>query len=384
MSALTSARRRSASSWLGQSCTRAIHPGGDADYTAPARCGTSGVIGQLFLGHTALKPVDGAVSEGTPPGLIASRVETESAHKGDFRLHVTTGGINDDALVRKQIDPTDQIYTRLWMNLIQDVSEGNHQQFLTVASHPDSGKIGALAIRRLSNDPQNNLFTLAWSGTGPQLWEDTGEDVVLGVWSCVELFVLVSPTEGQVKAWVDGVLVADRQNVDTGSLPISWLRLGANGTEATSEYYFDQFAADDMALIGCEEEAPPEEFPGARTIGYWKTEPHRDHLEAMVAISPIDLGDTIVETADQGVEVLSNSKAKDARDALRAQLLGTILNLRNGADPDAAGDDIGSVVEDSIEFLATHEDPVLRKDTDREEALDLKDLLDEYNNSGDE
>ncbi len=311
-------------------------------------------------------------------------VDSESAHEGDFGLHVTTGNTNDDAFVRKQIDPTNQIYTRVWVNLIQDVSEGTHQQFLTVASHPDSGKIGALAIRRLSGDPQNNLFTLAWSGTGPQLWEDTGRDVQLDEWSCMELFVSVSPTEGQVKAWVDGVLVADRQNVDTGSLPVTWLRLGANGTVATSEYYFDQFAADDMTRIGCAEEPPPEEGPGARTIGYWKTEPHRDHLAEMVAIGPIDLGDTIVETAEEAVEVLSNSNAKDARNALSAQLLATILNLRNGSDPNATGSDIGPVVEDAIEFLAIHPDPVTRKHADRDEALDLKDLLDEYNNSGEE
>ena len=157
-------------------------------------------------------------------------VDSESAHEGSFGLHVATDGVNDDAFVRKGVEATTQIYTKVWMNLIQDVTEGYHQQFLTAASHPDSGKIGSLAIRRTSDAPQNNLFTLAWSGVGPQLWEDTAKDVDLGVWSCVELYVAVSPTEGAMKAWVDGVLVANRQGVDTGSLPITWIRLGADGT----------------------------------------------------------------------------------------------------------------------------------------------------------
>ena len=82
---------------------------------------------------------------------------------------------------------------------------------------------------------------------------------------------------------------------------------------------------------------------------------------------------------------LKNSSAKDARNALRAQLLATVLNLRNGADPLATGDDIQPVRDAAIALLQSHSTESLtskNKDGHRQEALALKDLLDAYNNSG--
>jgi len=125
----------------------------------------------------------------------------------------------------------------------------------------------------------------------------------------------------------------------------------------------------------------PTDCVDARTIGYWKTHPHRDHLTEMLATGPSDLGDTVVNTANETVNVLKNSSATDARNALRVQLLATILNLRNGSDPNATGEDIGPTVEAAIEFLATHSGPVTGGHPDRDEEVELKDLLDEYNNT---
>ena len=80
----------------------------------------------------------------------------------------------------------------------------------------------------------------------------------------------------------------------------------------------------------------------------------------MLSSGPIQLGDAIVSTASEEADVLSSAKARDTRDrdALRAQILATILNLRNDSDPLAIGEHIGSTVEEAAECLSTHLDPV--------------------------
>ncbi|MBI4319194.1 MAG: tandem-95 repeat protein [Chloroflexi bacterium] len=124
----------------------------------------------------------------------------------------------------------------------------------------------------------------------------------------------------------------------------------------------------------------PTEFQAARTIGYWKN--HEDHLGQTLARGSIDLGDRTVRTVRDAVAVLSNASARDARDSLRAQLLATILNLRNESDPLATGADIRPTVDSAVSFLRTHPNPVLGGNPDRQQAVSLKDRLDAYNNSG--
>ncbi len=129
---------------------------------------------------------------------------------------------------------------------------------------------------------------------------------------------------------------------------------------------------------------PPPPLADARTIGYWKN--HSDLIAGILAVKPINLGNVanpiLVTTAEEAVEILGNANGKDARDALSAQLLAAILNLRNGADPLATGVDIRPTVNAAKDFLATHNDPVTGKHPDREYALALKDKLDAFNNSG--
>lgn len=310
-----------------------------------------------------------------------------AAHEGAFGLHVQTGGVIDDARIGKEITPTYQLYTKVWMNMLEDVGTGNHQHFLVLASHRDdsNSKIGTLAVRRTSDDPENNFYTLAYSGAGPQPWEDTDTNFQLNQWSCVELFVSVSSTAGELKVWIDGTVVADQVAVNTGDLPISWIRLGADGPEVTGNYYFDEFAADDANRVACEDvppPPPPSTGEDARTIGYWKN--HSKVVAPILAAGSIDLGDTLVTTVNESRTVLRAAKAKDMKDMLRAQLLGTLLNLRNGADPNALGYDITPVAAAAVDFLATHSGEVLGGDADRDEAEALKNALDAYNNSGED
>jgi hypothetical protein len=140
----------------------------------------------------------------------------------------------------------------------------------------------------------------------------------------------------------------------------------------------------DNVFVTCDMETPVQfELTfgeAARTIGYWKN--HQDHLAQMLAYGPIDLGDTVVTAAAEAVSVLSNASAQDARNSLRAQLLATILNLRNDANPFATGPDIRPTVGGATAYLDTHSLPVTRGHPDRAAVLAMKDLLDAFNNSG--
>lgn len=83
------------------------------------------------------------------------------------------------------------------------------------------------------------------------------------------------------------------------------------------------------------------------------------------------------------VDLLNNSSASDAKNALSAQRMEALLNLKNAADPFATGEDIPDVIQDA-KLLLLHSSPLKgnHKDGHRQEALDLKDPLDEFNNSG--
>src|SRR3972149_3053606 len=120
--------------------------------------------------------------------------------------------------------------------------------------------------------------------------------------------------------------------------------------------------------------------------GFWEN--HPDYLSTILEISPIYLDDTTVKDVNQAISILQNASAKDAKDSLRAHLLTTILNLRNGADPKIAGSDINDVVKYTISFLVSYPEPVKSghhdedddgNHDDRKEALELKDKLEDYN-----
>lgn len=114
--------------------------------------------------------------------------------------------------------------------------------------------------------------------------------------------------------------------------------------------------------------------------GYWKT--HPESLASVLERGPISLGDTLVTSTSQAISILGGNNAKDARYALRAQLLATFLALRSHADPAYGGTDIRPTAYAARDFLATHSEPVGGSSPDRATVLALKDTLEAYNLSG--
>ena len=161
---------------------------------------------------------------------------------------------------------------------------------------------------------------------------------------------------------------------------VSWTYTGSGGVggDVIEAGFDDGSGFPNISNHVIKDWVAPTPTADARTIGFWKN--HEELIAEIIASDPIG-----PLTVEQIVAILKDSSAKDARDALRAQNTATIPNLKNGADPFATGDDIRPTVQAARAFLFAHsEDPVTRKHADRQEALDLKDLLDEFNNSGEE
>ena len=121
---------------------------------------------------------------------------------------------------------------------------------------------------------------------------------------------------------------------------------------------------------------PPRFCPHSK--GYWK-----NHAEAW-PVDWIEIGD-VNYTKEEAIDILEGANAKDATRMLAAQLIAAKLNRLSGACPNFYHCDeslnIDEVIEDADEFLEEYplgSDP---QDENRQNALELKDWLDAYNNS---
>jgi|GEM_PF-4292993 len=106
------------------------------------------------------------------------------------------------------------------------------------------------------------------------------------------------------------------------------------------------------------------------TIGYWKN--HRDAWP----VDEIEIGDQVL-TQSQAITILRKANSKDATYMLSAQLIAAKLNyILNGAP---------TLVEDAIieadAFLFNYPLGSNPRGSARDYALDLKDILDDYNNN---
>jgi hypothetical protein len=112
--------------------------------------------------------------------------------------------------------------------------------------------------------------------------------------------------------------------------------------------------------------------------GYWK-----NHADAWL-VDWIEIGD-MNYTKEKAIDILEGANAKDATHMLAAQLVAVKLNRLAGVCPDFSycnrSVNIDEIIEDADKFLAEHplgSDP---QSENRQDALQLKDWLDAYNNS---
>jgi len=136
----------------------------------------------------------------------------------------------------KQINPTNELYMRMKMKITNDLPQGNPQNFFSF------GNVG-LALR--TNPVARELFVDGLSTV------DTGYAMPMDSWHCVEMHTVISDTAGVAQVWIDGKLVKDAQNINTGSTPISSIILGVGWPGTPVQYNFDDLAFNDTNQIGC-------------------------------------------------------------------------------------------------------------------------------------
>lgn len=110
---------------------------------------------------------------------------------------------------------------------------------------------------------------------------------------------------------------------------------------------------------------------GMFTIGYWK-----NHEEDWPVLE-LTIGGVLIDQ-EALLDILKNARAKDATYMLAAQLVGAKLNVANGA---YAPTEVLDAIEDADAFLSSFPMGSDPRGADRGYGLDLKDILDEYNNS---
>ncbi|MCG8455156.1 MAG: hypothetical protein MI919_02675, partial [Holophagales bacterium] len=106
-----------------------------------------------------------------------------------------------------------------------------------------------------------------------------------------------------------------------------------------------------------------------RTPGYWK-----NHTDAW-PVDALELGGAIYGVND--LLYFLNYGGPDASSKLTRHLVATEMNLAMGSDPAA----IAQTVADAHDFLEEHPPATNPQGADKNQALALKDDLDDYNNA---
>jgi len=118
-------------------------------------------------------------------------------------------------------------------------------------------------------------------------------------------------------------------------------------------------------------------FPHSK--GYWKNHPED------WPVDEIEIGN-INYTKQGALDILIGANAKDATRMLAAQLIAAKLNRLSGASPcfDHCNEtrNIDEVIDEADSFLESYPIGSNPRGEARQEALQIKDLLDAYNNSG--
>jgi len=127
-----------------------------------------------------------------------------------------------------------------------------------------------------------------------------------------------------------------------------------------------------VIVLDCEPGEPGEGC--TYTIGYWK-----NHPEAWPEFVELNLGTDdgpVLLTKDEALDLLKKPVKGDKSIILAHQLIGAKLNILNGADDSAVAD----AVEAAEEWFAEHGLAKVEDGPSASIAVDLADILDDYNN----
>jgi hypothetical protein len=182
--------------------------------------------------------------------LQLSPNEIHSGAQGTHVLHARTevsGGLDDARIIKELPTQTDEISARLYIKILKDVPQSNAQQRILAFTKSDDGAIAALAMRRTSTDPYNNLLVMR-NGK----WQDSQLDLQLNTWYYLEMHVATGVLDGRTDIWIKGGGVDTSiatPGINMGSDPITGIEVGLNSVPG-GDYYIDDLAVDDVNQIG--------------------------------------------------------------------------------------------------------------------------------------
>jgi hypothetical protein len=170
-------------------------------------------------------------------------VTQAAAMTGTYGLHVAVPG-GDDGRITKSFPNSPQLYTRIRMKILQDITPRFGQQFFMIGQ---GGYTGGVSLHLRSDNGYINR--LQGYDPGGQLF-DTGISLTANQWYTFEVYIEPG-LQGKLQVWMNGAAtpIVDRAGNWT-STPLSLIGIGSDGGSSGNEYYFDDFAMSNATKIG--------------------------------------------------------------------------------------------------------------------------------------
>lgn len=288
----------------------------------------------------AISTADNTVDDATVPAGAATVQQAVDALNA---LGVQVVGIGPDAAPTADTEPSED--ESVFLSSIARLTGGvdSNGDPLVVDLGDDLAGAVAEAIERTTTASID--ITLAATDLPDGLAFDFAPEVVTGV----------APGE---TAPFEATFIGDGTQI-SGTFDIQFRNAASNALLGTVPVAIDCAASDG-----------PADFC-ARTPGYWK-----NHYPDAWPVTSLTVGGTTYDGPEL-VELL-DANGPDAATRLATHLVATKLNLLSGSDPA-----IQPVVDDADDFLETHPPGSDPKGKTRQEANNLKDQLDAYNNAKD-
>ncbi|MGD6808111.1 MAG: hypothetical protein ACQCN3_00270 [Candidatus Bathyarchaeia archaeon] len=180
-------------------------------------------------------------TEGSPTITSAQK------HHGSYAMQAVLGsGSAVNCRASKNITSASTVYMRCYVKM-EDLFTGSGLKGIGPRFHYSGGTAIAYALV----DCPNNKWGIRNSANSTNYYETGTSTINPDQWYCLELYILVHNTAGELKLWVDGVEKVSQTAINTGTNNVSGISVNAysqnaEGTERT--IYFDCAIAADTYI----------------------------------------------------------------------------------------------------------------------------------------
>lgn len=196
--------------------------------------------------HGLLSLGDRETSNGT------HAISTEQAHSGSNSIKVNITSDGGYALGNKYLESAglDTIYVRIWVYitsaLVATMGNGDYIDLF----YGESSDYDEQFYVTIYDTGGTDYIRFLWDGGNGS---DTGLTMVSAdTWHCFEVYIDHDGAAGTANLWIDGVLVSENTNEDTGAKTTFFLQIGAeyDSSGVTGAIYYDDLVIDTSRYIG--------------------------------------------------------------------------------------------------------------------------------------